>query len=59
VHRESKSIIVQPDANIYSLLYLSKLLDMFRVVNPPIIRSTYNCKHSIWYWLDRLSYYPL
>jgi len=23
---------------------------MFRVVSPPIIRSTNNCIYSIWYW---------
>jgi len=34
------SIIVQQDATIYSLLYLCKLLYVFRVVTPPIIRST-------------------
>ena len=43
-------IIVQQDAAIYSLLYFCKLLYMFRVVTPPIIRSTYNCNHSIWLW---------
>ena len=43
VHRESMSIIVQQDMTIYSLLYFCKLLYMFRVVTPPIIRSTYNC----------------
>ena len=32
---------------MYSLLYFCKLLYMFRVVNPPIIRSTYNCNYSI------------
>jgi hypothetical protein len=41
------SIIVQQDATIYSLLYICKLLYMFRVVTPPIIRSTYNCDYSI------------
>jgi len=44
------SIIVQQDATIYSLLYFCKLLYMFRVVTPPIIRSTYNCNYSIWHW---------
>jgi len=47
VHRESMSIIVQQDATIYSLLYFCKLLCMFWVVTPPIIRSTYNCNYSI------------
>jgi len=50
VHRGSMSIIVQQDVTIYSLLYFYKLLYIFlvvRVVTPPIIRSTYNCNHSI------------
>ena len=50
VRRESVSIIVQQDATIYSLLYFSNLLYMFRVVTPPIIESTYNCNYSIWHW---------
>ena len=44
------SIIVQQDATMYSLLYFCKLLYMFQVVTPPIIRSTYNCNYSIWHW---------
>jgi hypothetical protein len=44
------SIIVQQDATIYSLLYFCKLLYVFWVVTPPIIRSTYNCNYSIWHW---------
>jgi len=36
------SIIFQQDAAIYNLLYFCKLLYMFRVVTPPIIRSTCN-----------------
>jgi hypothetical protein len=59
VHRESVSIIVQQDATIYSLLCFCKLLYMFWVVTPPIIRSTYNCNYSIWHWLNRLCYLPL
>jgi hypothetical protein len=43
----SMSIIVQQDATMYSLLYFCKLLYMFRVVTPPIIRNTYNCNYSI------------
>jgi hypothetical protein len=43
-------IIVQQDATMYSFLYFCKLLYMFRVVTPPIIRSTYNCNYSIWRW---------
>jgi hypothetical protein len=44
------SIIVQKVATMYSLLYLCKLLYMFRIITPPIIRSTYNCNYSIWHW---------
>jgi len=51
--------LVQQDATIYSLLYYRKLLYMFRVVTPPIIRSTYNCNYSIWHWSNRLCYLPL
>jgi hypothetical protein len=58
VHRESISIIVQQDATIYSLLCFCKLLYMFRVVIPPIIRSTYNCNYGIWHWSNRLCYLP-
>jgi hypothetical protein len=50
VHRKSMSIIVQQDATMYVLLYFCKLLYMFRLVTPPIIRSTYNCNYSIWHW---------
>jgi len=32
---------------------------MFRVVTPPIIRSTYNCNYSTWHWSNRLCYLPL
>jgi len=53
------SIIVQQDATINSSLYFCKLLYyMFRVVTPPIIRSTYNCNYSIWHWSNRLCYLP-
>jgi hypothetical protein len=44
------SIIVQQEANIYIFIYFCKLLYMFRMVSPPIIRSTYNCNHSTWHW---------
>ena len=53
------SIIVQQDATIYSLVYFCKLLYMFRVVPPPIIRSTCNCNYSIWYLLNRYCYLTL
>jgi hypothetical protein len=44
------SIIVQQDATIYSLLYICKLLYMFRLVTPLTIRNTYNCIYRIWHW---------
>ena len=33
----------------YTVYYNWKLLYMFRVPPPPIIRSAYNCIYSIWY----------
>jgi len=53
------SVNVQQYATIYSLLYFSKLLYMFRVVLSPIIRSTCNCNYSIWNWSNRFCYLPL
>jgi hypothetical protein len=35
--------------NVTQFIYIWKLLYMFWVVPPPIIRSTYNCIYSIWY----------
>ena len=32
---------------IYTVYFICKLLYMFRVVSPPIIRSTNNCIYSI------------
>ena len=40
-------------------IYIWKLLYMFRVVLPPIIRSAYNCIYSIWYLSHRYCYLPL
>ena len=45
--------------NITQLFISGKLLYMFRVVSPPIIRSTHNCIYSIWYLLNRYCYLPL
>jgi len=60
MHHESMSIIVQR-MRLYTVYYISVncSLYMFWVVNPPIIRSTYNCNHSIWHWSNRLCYLPL
>jgi len=53
------SIIVQKGATIYSSLYFCKLLYMFPVVPPPIIRSTYNCNYSIMHWSNCFCYLSL
>ena len=44
---------------LYTVYFIWKLLYMFRVVSPPIIRSAYNCIHSIWYLSHRYCYLPL
>jgi len=43
----------------YTVYFIWKLLYMFRVVPPPIIRSAYNCIYSIWYLSNRYCYLPL
>jgi len=35
---------------LYTVYFIYKLLYMFRVVPPPIIRSTNNCIYTSWYW---------
>jgi hypothetical protein len=45
--------------NITQIIYIWKLLYMFRVVIPPIIRSAYNFIYSIWYLSHRYCYLPL
>src|SRR5215475_10844234 len=45
--------------NVTQFIYIWKLLCMFRVVLPPIIRSAYNCIYSIWYLSHRYCYLPL
>ena len=47
----------QRDATLNNLLFSGKLLDIFRVLSPPIFRSIHNCVYSIWYLLYR--YRPL
>jgi hypothetical protein len=54
------NILVYPTrCNFTQFMYVWKLLYMFRVVTPPIIRSAYNCIYSIWYLSDRYCYVPL
>jgi hypothetical protein len=43
----------------YTVYFIWKLLYMFRVVLPPVIRSAYNCMYSIWYLSHRYCYLPL
>ena len=43
----------------YTVYFIWKLLYMFRILPPPIIKSAYNCTYSIWYLSDRYSYLPL
>ena len=43
----------------YTVYFIWKLLYMFPVVTPPIIRSAYNCIYSIWYLSHRYCYLPL
>jgi hypothetical protein len=45
--------------NVTHFIYIWKLLYIFRVVLPPIIRSEYNCIYSIWYLTHRYCCLPL
>jgi hypothetical protein len=45
--------------NVTQFIYIWKLLYVFQVVLPPIIRSAYNCIYSIWYLSHRYCYLPL
>jgi len=45
--------------NVIQFIYICKLLYMFRVVPPPIIRSTHKCIYSIWYLSNWYCYLPL
>ena len=46
---------------LHTVYYISVncSLYMFRVVTPPIIRSTYKCNYSIWHWSNCLCYLTL
>ena len=43
----------------YTVYFIWKLLYVFRVVPPPIIRSADNCIYSMWYLSHRYCYLPL
>jgi hypothetical protein len=49
----------QQAVTLHSLFISRKLLYMFRVVFPPIIRSTHSCIYSISYLSNRYCYLPL
>ena len=36
--------------NNIQFIYICKLLYMFQVVSPPIVRSSYHCIYSIWHY---------
>jgi len=44
---------------LYTVYYSWKLIYIFRVLLPPIIRIAYNCIYSIWYLSHRYCYLPL
>jgi len=43
----------------YTVYFIWKLIYMFRVVPPLIIRSANNCIYNIWYLSHRYCYLPL
>src|SRR5215470_5696960 len=49
-------VVYPTRCNVTQFIYIWKLLYMFRVVLPPIIRSAYNCIYSIWYLSHRYCY---
>jgi len=59
VHRKYIPIYIQTRCSVTQSIYIWKLLYMFRVVPPPIIRSAYNCIYSIWYVSHCFCYLPL
>jgi hypothetical protein len=57
-YKDNKSNIYKKTYR-YTVYFIWKLLYMFRVVPPPIIRSANNCFHSIWYLSHRYCYLPV
>ena len=45
--------------NVTQFIYFWKLLYIFLLVCPPIIRNTYNCNYSIWHLPNRNCYLSL
>jgi hypothetical protein len=59
VHRKYIPFDIFPTTCNITQFISGKVLYMFRVVSPPIIRSTHNCIYSIWYLLNRYCYLSL
>jgi len=55
-HIVYSNIYISNKMQRYTVYFIWKLLYMFRVVPPPIIRSAYNCIYSIWYLSHRYCY---
>ena len=53
VHRKNILIYMSNKMQRYTVYFIWKLFYMFRVLPPPIIRSTNNCIYSIWYLSHR------
>ena len=49
VHHEIYASNCLTRCNYIQFIYICKLLHMFQVVSPPIIRSSCHCVHSIWH----------
>jgi len=58
-HKKKKFEYISNKMQRYTVYFIWKLLYMFRVVPPPIIRSANNCIYSIWYLSDRYCYLSL
>jgi hypothetical protein len=52
-------IYFQQDGTLQNLFISGKLLYMFQVVSPLIIRSTHNCIYGIWYLSNHYCYVHL
>ena len=52
-------ICFQQYATLHKSFISAKLFYMFRVISPPIIRSTHNCIYSFWYLSNSYCYLPL
>jgi hypothetical protein len=58
-YREIYSNTYPTRCNVTQFIYIWKLLYMFRVLLPPVVRSAYNCIYSNWYLSHPYCYLPL